>query len=59
MSDPREIVKVNLEQSIRVADRFERKTGYAREQVLVAFYATKMDQDPQVAQVHSDLAKRV
>lgn len=55
--DPREIIKLNLAFSIEAADKFKRKTGYSREQVMVAFYGTGLDREPQIAEFHAQMKK--
>jgi len=58
-TDPKEIVKTNLEFSIVASDKFRHDTGFTKEQVMAAFYGTGLDKDPSIASFHKQLKKNI
>ena len=51
-TDPTELIKLNLTFSIRAADKFQRESGFTKQQVMVAFYGVGLDKDPSIASFH-------
>ena len=58
-TDPKEIVKLNLEFAIMASDKFQLENGFTKEQVMVAFYGTGLDKDESIASFHKQMRKQM
>ena len=57
--DPCQVIKLNLAFSIVAADKFQLKTGMTKQLVMVAFYATELEKNPEIARFHLQVKKKM